>query len=117
MRTRPGHNSRDGVSQLQETTPLFLPWSNLLHETYIGRGEDTSNVVVPVIPTQNRVTEEIISQRQVFEDLRQTCVVSRRAEQLCLRTEPWHRIVTTVEDSVFGTEMGVLESQEEDDPG
>jgi len=35
-------------------------------------------------------------------------------EQFCLRTQ--QRIVTTVEDSVLRTEMGVLESQEEDTP-
>ena len=41
-------------------------------------------------------------------------MVSRRAEQLCLGTQ--QRIVATVEDSVLRTEMGDLESQEEDDP-
>ena len=39
---------------------------------------------------------------------------SRRAEQLSLRSQ--QRIVATVEDSVFRTEMAGLESQEEDDP-
>ena len=40
--------------------------------------------------------------------------MSRRAEQLCLRTK--QRIVGTVEDSVLRTEMENLESQEEDAP-
>ena len=35
VRTRPGHDSQDGVSQQQETDPLFLPQFNLLHEAYI----------------------------------------------------------------------------------
>ncbi len=39
---------------------------------------------------------------------------SRRAEQLSLRLQ--QRIVATVEDSVFRTEMAGLESQEEDAP-
>ena len=39
---------------------------------------------------------------------------SRLAEQLSLRSQ--HRIVATVEDSVFRTEMAGLESQEEDSP-
>ncbi len=41
-------------------------------------------------------------------------VGSRRAEQLSLRSQK--RIVATVEDSVFRTEMSGLESQEEDAP-
>ncbi len=40
--------------------------------------------------------------------------MSRRAEQLCLRTK--QRIVATVEDSVLRTEMENLESQQEDAP-
>ena len=40
--------------------------------------------------------------------------MSRRAEQLCLRTK--QRIVATVEDSVLRTEMENLESQEGDAP-
>ncbi len=41
-------------------------------------------------------------------------VGSRRAEQLSLRSK--QRVVATVEESVLKTEMGVLESQEEDAP-
>jgi hypothetical protein len=41
-------------------------------------------------------------------------VVSRRAEQLCLRTQK--HIVSTVEDSELRTEMDALESLDEDDP-
>ena len=76
------------------------------------RGEDASNVVA--IPTQHRVTQQILSRWQPFKDLKQTFAVSRRAEQLGLRTQ--QRIVAPVEDSVLRTEMGALESQEEDAP-
>jgi hypothetical protein len=50
VRVCPGCNSEDGVSQQKETVPLFLLYLNRLHESYVVRGEDTSNVVV--IPTQ-----------------------------------------------------------------
>ena len=74
------------------------------------RGEDASNM--PTIPTQHRVTQQIIKRWQPFHDLRKTFVVSRRAERLRLRTQ--QRIIATAEDSVLRTDMGDLESQEED---
>ena len=49
-----------------------------------------------------------------FKDLKQTFAVSRHAEQLRLRVQ--QRVVATFEDSVLRTEMGSLESQEEDAP-
>jgi hypothetical protein len=52
----------------------------------IRRGEGASNVVVAAIP-QHRVTQQIIRHWQPFKDLKQTFAVSRRAEQLCLRTQ------------------------------
>ncbi len=60
------------------------------------------------------LTQQIISLCQSFKDLRQTFVVSRRSEKLCLRTQQY--ILSTVEDSVLRTEMDDLESQEEDVP-
>ena len=77
-------------------------------------GRDASDVAVAAIPAQNRLTQQIISLWQPFKDLKQIFAVSRRAEQLCLRTQ--QRIEATVEDSVLHTEMGALESQEEDAP-
>ena len=59
--------------------------NNQLHELSFVWGEDASNVVV--IPTQHRVTEQILSRWQTFKDLKQTLVVSRRAEQLRLRVQ------------------------------
>ena len=74
------------------------------------RGEDASNVVA--IPTQHRVTQQILSRWQPFKDLKQTFAVSRRAEQLRLRMQ--QRVIATVEDSALRTEMENLESDEED---
>ena len=61
MRARPGRNSEDGVSQQQEDAPLLIPQFNRLHETYIVRGDDVSNVPVSVIPVQNGLTQQIIN--------------------------------------------------------
>ena len=99
----------DGASQ-QEAAPLFLPQLNQTHELSFVRGEDTSNVVA--ILTQHRVTQQVLRRWQPFKDLKQTFVVSRRAEQLCLRVQK--RVITTVEDSALCTEMENLESDAED---
>ncbi len=63
---------------------------------------------------QKKLTHQIVQHWHPFKDLKQTFVVSRRAEHLCL---PTHQcVVVTVEDSVLCVEMGALESQEEDAP-
>ena len=77
-------------------------------------GEDESNVVVTVIPVQNRVTLQILNHWQPFSTLKQSFVDSCRAEQLRWRAQ--ERIVANVEDSVLRTKMTSLESQEEDAP-
>jgi hypothetical protein len=74
--------------------------------------EDASTM--PPMPSQHRVTQQIIQHWQPFQDLKQTFAVSRRAEQLRLRTQ--QDIIATAEDSVLRTEMANLESQEEDAP-
>ncbi len=106
-----GRSQQDGDAQQQA---LFLPQLNKLHEASIVRGEDASNVAA--IPAQNRLTHQILSMWQHFEDLdlKHTFAVSRRAEQLHLRVQ--QRVVATVEDSVLCTEMASLESQEEGAP-
>jgi hypothetical protein len=63
---------------------------------------------------KTRVTLEILSHWQPFQDLKLMFTGSLRAEQLSLRSQ--QRIVATVEDSVLRTEMSDLESQEEDAP-
>ena len=73
-----------------------------------------SNVDVAVMPSQCRVTQQILSHWQPFRDLKLMFSGSRHTEQLSLRSQ--QSIVATVEDSVLRTEMTDLESQEEDDP-
>ena len=108
-------SSQDGVSQQQEPAPLSLPQLNRLVETSFVRDESSdSNVDVDVIPSQCRVTQQILSHWQPFRDLKFRFAVSRRAEQLNLRSQ--QSIVATVEDSLLRTEMDTLESLEEDDP-
>ena len=111
-RTRVGHSQQDDNAHQQETDPLLLPQLSWLHEAYNDRGEDASNM--PNIPLQHRVTMQILKHWQPFRDLKLTFAVSRRAEQLRLRTQ--QRIIATAEDSVLRTEMANLESQEEDAP-
>ncbi len=81
VRARPGHNSQDGVSQQLEAAPLFLPQLNRLHEAYIVRGQDASNVAGAAI-AEHRRTQQIINLWQPFKDLKQNFVDSRRAEHL-----------------------------------
>ncbi len=69
-------------------------------------GEDVSNVAVTVLPTQNRVTLQILSVWQPFRDLKQTFAVSHCVEQLRFRAQ--QRVFATVEDSVLHTEMEML---------
>ena len=73
-----------------------------------------SHADVTAIPSQHRVTQQILSHWQPFQDLKLMFAGSRRAEQLSLHSQ--QRIVATVEDSVLRTEMADLESQEEDAP-
>ena len=53
-----------------------------------------------------RLTQQILKHWTPFQVLQQAFAVSRRAEQLCLRTP--QRIVATADDSVLRTEMGEL---------
>jgi hypothetical protein len=108
-------SSQDGVSQQQETAPLSLPQLNRLFEASFARDESSaSNSGVVVIPSQFKVTQQILLHWQPFRDLNLKFVGSRRAEQLSLRSQ--QSIVATIEDSVLRTEMADLESKEEDDP-
>ncbi len=73
-----------------------------------------SNPDVTVIPSQFKVTKQILLHCQPFRDLKLKYVGSRQAEQLSSHSQ--QRVVTTVEESVLKTEMTDLESQEEDAP-
>ena len=102
-------SSQDGVSQLQEPAPLSLPQLNRLIEDSVVRDESSvSNADVVVIPSQLKVTQQILRHWQPFRDLKSRFADSRRAEQLSLRSQ--QLIVATVEDSVLRTEMTGLES-------
>ncbi len=56
------------------------------------------------------VRQQMLSRWKPFKDLRQTFVVSLRAEQLRQRVH--QRVVATVEDSALHTEMENLESED-----
>jgi hypothetical protein len=54
-------SSQDGVSQHQETVSLSLPELNLLIEaSFVWDENSVSNVDVTVIPSQHRVTQQIL---------------------------------------------------------
>ncbi len=115
MGAGPRPSSQDGVFHLQEPAPHSLPQINLLVEASVVWDESSaSNADVPVIPTQLKVTHQILSHWEPLRDLKFMFAGSLRAEQLSLRSQ--QRIVTTVEDSVLRTEMAGLESLQEDDP-
>ena len=111
----PRPSSQDGVSHLQEPVPLSLPQLNRLVEaSFVWDESSASNAHVAVIPSQHRVTQQILSHWEPFRDLKSRLVGSCRAEQLNLHSQQC--IVSTVEDSVLRTEMTDLESLEEDEP-
>jgi hypothetical protein len=57
----PRRNSHDGVSQHQETVSLSLPQLNRLIEASFVRDEiSVSNADVTVIPSQHRVTQQML---------------------------------------------------------
>ncbi len=72
-----------------------------------------SNDDVTVVPSQFKVTKQILIHWQPFRDLKLKYVGSRQAEQLSSRSQQC--VVGTVEESVLKTEMAGL-GQEEDDP-
>ncbi len=73
-----------------------------------------SNADVTDMPSQFKVTKQILLHWQPFRDLKLKYVGSSQAEQLSSRSH--QRVVVTVEESVLKTEMTGLESQEEDAP-
>ena len=69
--TRARLSSQDGVSHQQETSPLSLPQLNRLFESSFVRDESSaSNTDVVVIPSQDKVTQQILSHCQPFWDLK-----------------------------------------------
>ncbi len=94
---------------------MSLPQLNRLFEASFVRDESSaSNAGVVAIPSQFKVTQQILRHWQPFRDLQLKFVGSHRQEQLSSSSQ--QRIVATVEESVLKTEMVDLESQEEDAP-
>ncbi len=109
----PRRSSQDGVPQQQEASPLALPQLDRLYEASFARDESSvSNAGVAVIPSQFKVTQQVLQKWQPFRDLK--IKFSRRQEQLSSRCQQC--VVDTVEESMLRTEMADLESQEEDAP-
>ena len=76
-------SSQDGVSQHQEVAPLSIPQLNRLFEASFAWDESSAyNASVAVIPSQFKVTHQILLHWQSFRDLKLKFVDSRRAEQL-----------------------------------
>ena len=87
-------SSQDGVSQQQETDPLIIPQLNRLFEDSFVRNEnsDSNPDDVAVIPSQYRVTQQLLSHWQPFRDLKLIFAGSRRAEQFSLRSQQPHSV-------------------------
>jgi hypothetical protein len=81
----------------------------LIEASFVRDESSASNADVTAIPSQHRVTQQILNHWQPFQDLKLMF-----AGSLSLRSQ--QRIVATVEDSVLRTDMAGLESQEEDAP-
>jgi hypothetical protein len=57
-----GLSSQDGVSHHQETTSLSLPQINrLIEDSFVRDESSASNADVTAIPSQLRVTQQILS--------------------------------------------------------
>ena len=94
-------SSQDGVPQQQEATPLALPKLDRLYEDSFARDESSvSNAGVVVIPSQFKVTQQVLQKWQPFRDLKLKFLGSRRQEQLSSRCQ--QRVVATVEESCLG---------------
>jgi hypothetical protein len=117
--TRP-HGHRPLLSSFVTFTPssstsTTLPQLNRLFETSFTRDENSASTAgVATVPTQFKVTQQILLHWHLFRDLKLKFIGSLRAEQLRLRSQ--QRVVATVEESVLRMEMAGLESQEEDAP-
>jgi hypothetical protein len=80
--------SQDDISQQQGAAPLSLPQLKRLFEAPFVRDESSaSNADVAAIPSQHKVTQQIVSHWQPFLDLKLMFAGSRRAKQLSLRSQ------------------------------
>ena len=84
----PRPRSQDGVSQFQDPAPLSLPQLNRLVEaSFVWDESSVSHTDVPVIPSQLKVTHQILSHWEPLRDLKSRFVRSRRSKQLSLRSQ------------------------------
>jgi hypothetical protein len=75
----------DGVPHHQETVTLMLPQLNrLIEASFVWDESSASNADATVVPSQHRVTQQILSHWQSFQDLKLMFAGSSRAEQLSL---------------------------------
>jgi hypothetical protein len=82
-------SSQDGVPQQQEAAPLSLPQLDLLYESSFVRDErSASNAGVTAVPSQFKVTQQVLLKWQPLRDLKLKFIGSRRQEQLSSRY-PW----------------------------
>ncbi len=81
---RPG--PQNGVPQQQEAVPLVLAQLNRLYEASFARDESSpSSAGVTAVPSQFKITQQILKHWQPFRDLNLQFVGSRRQEQLSSR--------------------------------
>jgi hypothetical protein len=65
-----GLSPQDGIPQQQEAAPLCIPQINrLIEDSFVQDESSVSNADVTVIPSQHRVTQQILGHWQPFQDL------------------------------------------------
>jgi hypothetical protein len=80
--------SQDDVSQQQRPTPLSLPQLNrLCEDSFVWDESSVSNADFAAIPSQHKVTQQILRHWQPFLDLKLMFAGSRHAEQLSLHSQ------------------------------
>ena len=110
---------QNGSSQQRDNGKLILPELNRLHKAFSTRGQsaavsaqqDDSSQKPAEIPSQHRVSLQLIKEWQPFKDLRQHFANTRRMEQLQLHAP--QKITATVADSALRVEMEALEPEQE----
>ncbi len=74
--------SQDGVPQQQQAAPLFLPRLDChFEDTFVWDENSVSNSGVVVVPSQFKVTKQILLHWPPFRDLKLKYVGSRQTEQ------------------------------------
>ena len=114
--------AQNGSSQQRDNGKLTLPELNRLHKAFSTRGQsaavsaqqDDSSPKPAEIPSQHRISLQLIEEWKPFKDLRQRFANTRRMEQLQLHAP--QKITATVADSALRVEMEALEPEQEGAP-